>query len=934
MKDSNPQQAQYGDKDYLFWNHGGSISYLDVYSLLNYNITRHDNDDGSYYYTLDNVAESYRTVCNEPNDTAGESFTVTVGDNGGMYVVWEEQAGDGESSDSRGRQLFAAAFDPEYYASGTDTDGNAIYSGSWGSPQQLTGDIGDYNSEQSVCVGADGVITIACRNYERVSDDSTAEDTEDTRESDLSNLVVRTVTPTSSLAVESGGIAVYPEYPKAGEPFTLTVGAENTGLLPVQSATFRFEISSGDEGTWTKLCDDIVLNYHIPSGEDISTTASLQMPTDYSEAKPLKLRISAWTGSADTSASQTEYTISPQKNLAYASLAAEFTDEDTVHITGMLQNTGSADTKELKLTLSSQDDARLDENPEDPLTLGELTVGTIKAGEGYDIDTTVSVDASKIDPGSDMNFILSAEQPDGDDCRALIAAAKPIAEAEPTDILINDGAALSLSSGETASLGATILPYAAANSHRLCYTSLTPEIAEVDASSGQVTAKKIGTAQILVEAESIDSDSIYLMGKDGLIYDAQGEAVEFDATGAIVGVAADAGSGEVALTKTVTVTVTAYGVYDGDSTTVKETANGVTLQVPAGGTVTGDEVSAALSMLESGKILTIISTGNSLTLSSDALKTLKNTANDTVVSLGGVDVRLSALVMSSIAAQAVSGAQFAIAQTVGSDGRPVVEITIKSGNAELTDFGGERLFITIPYSLQADENPNTILIHYIDSAGNSTPVTGSRYSDGAVSFMTDHLSKYAVAQTAVSFSDANGWASDYIAYLAARGIVSGTGDGKFTPDRAVTRAEFVAMLARLSGDALPKNSSVAFSDVAKDAWYASYVAWAAEKSYVNGTSETTFSPSAQITREQMATIIARFARAEGYVLGGSGTAASFADGDKISGYAKDAVDILSKAGILSGRGGGVFAPQDSATRAECSKVLSVLLYKLLENMGG
>jgi len=938
VKDSNPQQAQYGDKDYLFWNHGGSISYLDVYSLLNYNITRHDNEDSGYYYTLDNVAESYLTVWNESNDTAGESFTVTVGDNGGMYVVWEEQAGDGESGDSRGRQLFAAAFDPEYYASGSDTDGNTIYSGGWGAPQQLTDTIGDYNSEQSVCVGADGVITIACRNYERVPDASTADDTEDTRESNLSNLVVRTVAPTSSLAVESGGIAVYPEYPKAGEPFNLTVSAENTGLLPVQSATFRLETSTDGGGTWAKLCDDIVLNYHIPSGEDISATASLQMPTDYSEAKPLELRISAWTGSDETAASQTEYTISPQKNLAYASLAAEFTDEVTVHITGVLQNTGSADTKELKLTLSSQDDARLGENAEEPMKLGELTVGTVKAGEGYDIDTTVTVDASKIDPGSDMNFILSAEQPDGDDCRALIAAAKPIMEAEPTDILINDGVALSLSSGATASLGATILPHAAANSHRLRYTSLTPEIAEVDASSGRVTAKKAGTAQILVEAETIDRDAIYLMSKDGLLYDAEGKAVEFDATGALVGAAADAESGEVALTKTVTLTVTADGEspdsYDGGAGAVKETEDGVTLQVPADGTVTGSEVSAALSKLESGAILTIISTGNSLTLSSDTLKTLNNAGNDTVISLGGVEARLSAGVMSSIAAQAGSGAQFAIAQTVGSDGRPVVEITIKSGGTELTDFGGERLLITIPYSLQTDENPNTILIHYIDSAGNSTPVTGSRYSDGAVSFMTDHLSKYAVANTAVSFSDTNGWASDYIAYLAAREIVSGTGDGKFTPERAVTRAEFVAMLSRLSGDALPKNSSVAFSDVAKDAWYAPYVAWAAEKSYVNGTTETIFSPGAQITREQMATIIARFAEAEGYALGGSGTAASFADGDKISGYAKDAVDILSKAGILSGRSGGVFAPQDSATRAECSKVLSVLLYKLLENMGG
>ena len=938
VKDSNPQQAQYGDTDYLFWNHGGSVSYLDVYSLLNYDITRQDNDDGSYYYTLSHVAESYKTVWNEPNDTAGESFSVTVGDNGGMYVVWEEQAGDGESGDNRGRQLFAAAYDPEYYALGTDTDGNTIYGGGWGAPQQLTDTIGDYNSEQSVCVGTDGVMTIACRNYQRVPDDSTVDDTGDTRESNLSNLVVRTVAPASSLAVENGGIGVYPEYPKAGEPFTLTVGAENTGLLPVQSATFRIETSVDDGGTWTKLCDDIVLNYHIPAGEDISATANLKMPTDYSEAKPLKLRISAWTGSDDTAASQAEYAISPQQNLAYAGLTAEFTGEDTVHITGALQNTGSADTKDLKLTLSSQDDARLGENASEPLKLGGLTVGAIKAGEGYDIDTTVAVDASKLDPGADMNFILSAEQPDGGDCRALIAAAKPIAEAAPTDILINDGAALSLPSGATASLGATILPYAAANSHRLCYTSLTPEIAEVDASSGRVTAKKAGTAQILVEAESIDSGAIYLIGKDGRLYDAEGKTVEFDATGAIVGAAADAGSGDIALTKTVTLTVTAGGgspdPYDGGSDTVKETTNGVTLRVPAAGTVTGGGVAAALSKLKSEGILNIVGTGSSVTLSADALKALKNAGNDTVVSLGGVALRLSAGVMSSIAAQAGSGVQFAVAQTVGNDGRPVVEITVKSGGTELTGFGGERLLVTIPYSLKAGENPNTILIYCVDGAGNSTPVVGSRYSDGAVSFMTDHLSKYAVACNAVGFSDANGWAAGSIAYLAARGIVSGTGGGKFAPDRTVTRAEFVAMLARLSGHVLPKNSSMAFNDVAKDAWYAPYVAWAGEKSYVNGTTETTFSPGAQITREQMAAILARFAKVEGYTLGGSGTAVSFTDGDKISGYAKGAVEMLSEAGILSGRGGGVFAPQDSATRAECSKVLSVLLNKLLENMGG
>jgi hypothetical protein len=101
--------------------------------------------------------------------------------------------------------------------------------------------------------------------------------------------------------------------------------------------------------------------------------------------------------------------------------------------------------------------------------------------------------------------------------------------------------------------------------------------------------------------------------------------------------------------------------------------------------------------------------------------------------------------------------------------------------------------------------------------------------------------------------------------------------------------------------------------------------WAAARGYVLGVTEKTFEPDAKITREQIATILARFAQAKNISLGQAGGSGAFSDQAYISAYAGEAVTMMKKAGIISGRPGNIFAPRDSATRAESAKMLATLL---------
>ena len=174
------------------------------------------------------------------------------------------------------------------------------------------------------------------------------------------------------------------------------------------------------------------------------------------------------------------------------------------------------------------------------------------------------------------------------------------------------------------------------------------------------------------------------------------------------------------------------------------------------------------------------------------------------------------------------------------------------------------------------------------------------------------------------------WAKDYIDEAVDLGLFNGTGDGQFSPGAAMTRSMFVTVLYRLSGG--EAESSANFTDVPRGSWYSDAVAWASENSIVTGTGGGRFSPKANVTREQLITILYRYLNFCGATLEGSGTSVTFRDSSSISSYARPAVQAMKDAGIIGGKpdsyGGYRFDPKGRATRAEVASIMCRFLESL------
>ena len=165
------------------------------------------------------------------------------------------------------------------------------------------------------------------------------------------------------------------------------------------------------------------------------------------------------------------------------------------------------------------------------------------------------------------------------------------------------------------------------------------------------------------------------------------------------------------------------------------------------------------------------------------------------------------------------------------------------------------------------------------------------------------------------------WGKDAVIGLYDKDIVAGAGDGYFRPNNTITRAEFVQMVVKAFGFGM-NGDAANFADVQNVDWFSKAVQIAYTNGVVNGTSETTFSPNANITRQDMMVILTNAAEAIGKNLTAGNTA--FADADSISAYAKDAVAKMTGSGIVFGADGNV-NPLANATRAEAAAMLARLL---------
>ena len=172
------------------------------------------------------------------------------------------------------------------------------------------------------------------------------------------------------------------------------------------------------------------------------------------------------------------------------------------------------------------------------------------------------------------------------------------------------------------------------------------------------------------------------------------------------------------------------------------------------------------------------------------------------------------------------------------------------------------------------------------------------------------------------FTDVNegAWFHDAVRYVYDNGLMDGVGDGQFAPNATTNRAMVVTILYRLAGEPAVSGDA-AFTDVADGLWYTDAVLWAAQKGIVNGISATEFAPAGDLTREQLATILYRYAESAGYDVSASADLSGFPDADQIQSYAAQALSWAVAEGLLQGFEDDSLQPGGTATRAQIAAIL-------------
>ncbi len=211
-------------------------------------------------------------------------------------------------------------------------------------------------------------------------------------------------------------------------------------------------------------------------------------------------------------------------------------------------------------------------------------------------------------------------------------------------------------------------------------------------------------------------------------------------------------------------------------------------------------------------------------------------------------------------------------------------------------------------------------------AQQEVPAKGHTYENGVCTVCGAKDPDYVAPAWNNPFNDvAEGdWFYEGVKFVHQNGLFNGTAADTFSPNAPMTRGMLVTVLWRLDGKTAPKAAS-AFTDVDAKAYYADAIAWAAENSVVNGIGGNKFDPEGEVTREQIAAILSRYAESKGVDTSKRAELASFPDADKVSAYAKDAMAWAVENGLVNGIKNGsetTLAPQGTATRAQVAAILA------------
>ena len=169
------------------------------------------------------------------------------------------------------------------------------------------------------------------------------------------------------------------------------------------------------------------------------------------------------------------------------------------------------------------------------------------------------------------------------------------------------------------------------------------------------------------------------------------------------------------------------------------------------------------------------------------------------------------------------------------------------------------------------------------------------------------------------------WFYGDVMFVYENGLMLGTSKTLFSPHGTATRGMMATILWRMEGSPVPKGKN-SFTDVEAGKWYADAITWTTENGIFAGYGKDKFCPDDPITREQLAAIFYRYADYKGYDLTVKGDLDKFKDADKITDYAKTAMQWAVGSGLVKGKSGNLLDPQGTATRAE----IAAMLHRFIE----
>lgn len=262
--------------------------------------------------------------------------------------------------------------------------------------------------------------------------------------------------------------------------------------------------------------------------------------------------------------------------------------------------------------------------------------------------------------------------------------------------------------------------------------------------------------------------------------------------------------------------------------------------------------------------------------------------------------------------------------------RPLIQLNM-TVDGKLIEWNNPNVPVTlsIPFKpiVKEMDDPEHIGIWYIDQNGSFVPVPTGRYDSktGEVNFTTTHFSYYAVSYVQKSFRDLDSvaWAKKQVEVLASKGIIGGTSNDTFSPDKAITRADYMVLLVRTLG--LSAKFTENFNDVVPGEYYYDAVGIAKALGITSGTGNNNFNPKANISRQDMMVLTTRALTKSKDLKGldSSSVLDKFKDKEDIAEYAKESMATLVSEGLINGSGNNI-NPRNNTTRAEAA----VLLYNI------